>query len=326
MASTNQSPFYQRAEKNFLEAENPEDKIHFLEEMIKECPKHKSSENMLANLRTRYKKLKSQAEKSKKARKSSKIGIKKEEMQAVLIGKSNSGKSALLSILTNANPKISNNKFTTTNPIIGMMNYQGTNTQLIENPGIKSAYYDKGLTNTADTILIIITNLNQLKEIEEKISKTHGKRIIVFAKSDILTENEKRKISATLQSKKYNFVMISSLNSINGGRENNGGIDDLKNKLFQSFNKIRVYTKEPKRLRNKIPGLVRETQTKEKSKKPIILKPDSTVKEVAEKILKGLASKVKETKIWGPSSKFPGQKVGLKHKLKDLDVVEFKTR
>ncbi|GAH50019.1 unnamed protein product, partial [marine sediment metagenome] len=33
----------------------------------------------------------------------------------------------------------------------------------------------------------------------------------MFTKSDILTNTEKRKISATLQSKKYNFVIISCL-------------------------------------------------------------------------------------------------------------------
>ena len=82
-------------------------------------------------------------------------------------------------------------------------------------------------------------------------------------------------------------------------------------KIFQSFDKIRVYTKEP---------------GKEKSPKPIIMKPNSTVEDVAEKILHGFSTKVKKTKIWGPSSKFPGQQIGLKHKLKDLDIIEFKTK
>ena len=100
-----------------------------------------------------------------------------------------------------------------------------------------------------------------------------------------------------------NFVLISVKEKEN--------LEELKEKLFQSFDKIRVYTKEP---------------GKEKSPKPIIMKPDSTLKDIAEKILKGFSKKVKETRIWGPSSKFPGQKIGLKHKLKDLDVVEFKTR
>ena len=58
----------------------------------------------------------------------------------------------------------------------------------------------------------------------------------------------------------------------------------------------------------------------------MILNQDSTVKEAAEKILKGFSKQVKETRIWGPSSKFPGQIVGMNHKLKDLDTVEFRTR
>ena len=88
-------------------------------------------------------------------------------------------------------------------------------------------------------------------------------------------------------------------------------MEELKDKLFQSFGKIRIYTKEP---------------GKEKTKMAIILEPGATIKDVAEKILKGFSQKVQETKIWGPSSKFPSQKVGLQHKLKDLDVVEFKTK
>ena len=56
------------------------------------------------------------------------------------------------------------------------------------------------------------------------------------------------------------------------------------------------------------------------------MKPKSTIKDAAEKILKGFSRKVVETKIWGPSSKFGGQIVGLNHELKDMDIIEFKTR
>ncbi len=223
-------------------------------------------------------------------------------MQAVIIGETNTGKSSLISILTNSKPEIADYKFTTKIPLIGTMNFLGTNIQLIENPAIESAYYDKGLTNTTDTILIIITSLDQINKIKLLIKNSSAKQIIIFNLTN-QTKQEIRKISATLQSKKYNFVIIST--------KTQEGIEELKNKIFQSFDKIRVYTKEPR---------------KEKSSKPMILKPDATIKDVAEKILKGFSDKIKETKIWGPSSKFSGQKVGLKHKLKDLDVVEFKTR
>ena len=304
MASTNQSPFYKEAVGKFLAARTDEEKLEALEEMMRECPKHKSSEKMLANLKTRYIKLKEKIAKEKKSRKGSfKSGIKKEDMQAVIIGKTKSGKSSLLSLLTNAKPEIADYEFTTKFPVVGIMDYNAIGIQLIEVPAIESEYYDRGIVNSADTILILITELSQIQELEKVVERAPGKKIFLFNKIDLLSENEKRKISATLQSKKYNFLLIST--------EKKENINQLKEKLFQSFGKIRIYTKEP---------------GKEKSKRPIIMIPNSTVKNVAEKILKGFSSKVKETRIWGPSSKFAGQVVGLSYKLKDLDVVEFKTK
>ncbi len=305
MASTNQSPFYQKAEAKFLSAQNPEDKIKALEEMIRECPKHKSSENMLANLKTRYKKLKNQLEKSKKTGKFSKAGIKKLDMQAAIISFTGVGKSSLLSLLTNAHPKISNEKtkFTTITPELGILNYEGVQIQLVEIPAIESEYYDKGIVNTSDVSLILITELAQLDKIKKELEKSKGKQIVVFNKIDSLTEKEKRKISATLQSKKYNFVLISL--------KTKEGIEELKSKLFKSFGRIRVYTKQ--------------RGEKEKSKKPIVLNSNSLVKLVAKKVF-GNSNRIIQTKIWGPSSKFPGQLVSLNHKLKDLDTVEFKVK
>lgn len=296
-------PDYVKAEKAYYEADSLDEKITALKKMISHMPGHKGAENLRAQLRTRLKKLQEQLTKAKKSGKGTQIGIRKEDMQIVLIGKTNIGKSSILNLLSNAKPKISEIKFTTNKPIIGMMNFEGINMQLIENPATDSDYFDKGLVNSADTILIIIDKLEQILEIKKLTTKSSAKQIIVYNKIDNLSENEKRKLTSTLQSKKYSFVLISSKTKEN--------LEDLKNKIFQSFNKIRVYTKEPH---------------KEKSKRPIIMKKNSTVKDIAEKILKGFSKKVSETKIWGPSSKFSGQKVGLKHKLKDLDVVEFKTR
>jgi len=292
----NASPHFERAQTEYEQAETTEQKIRCLKKMLALSPKHKGAENLNAQLKRRLARLKYTKEKEDKSGKSSHKGIKKADMQAVIVGETNTGKSSLLLSLTNAHPKISETRFTTTKPIIGMMNYKTVSIQLIENPSIESEYYDKGLTNTADTILILVNTLEGIKEILEKIPKAKGKKIIVVNNKNNLDE---RKITATLQSKKYNFVILSK------------NLDPLKEKIFQSFDKIRVYTKEP---------------GKEKSPRPIIMKPDSTVFDVAEKILHGFSKNVKETKIWGPSSKFAGQKVGLKHKLKDLDVVEFKTR
>ena len=304
MASTNQSPFYQKAESMFLKAQTDEEKLKWLEEMIKECPKHKSAEKMLANLKTRYIKLKKGMERKRKISKGSgKKGIKKEDLQAAIVGKTNSGKSSLISALTKINPIISDVPFTTKMPMIGMMNYKNVNIQLVEVPAIESEYYDRGLVHTADLIIILVDKIEDIDEIVKKIGDFNEKILIVFNKIDILNQNEKRKLEATLKSKKLNFIMISA--------ETKENLEQLKEKIFYGFGKIRIYTKEP---------------GKPRSEKPVILEPYSTVRDIAEKIFKGFSKSIAETKIWGPSSKFPGQKVGLNHTLKDLDVVEFKTR
>ncbi len=299
----NAHPEFTAAEGEYLHAKSLEEKIEKLRKMISYAPAHKGGENLRAQLKLRLKKLLSQKEKSKKLGKSSKVGIKKEDMQAVIIGKTNSGKSSLLKSLTNAKTEITSSSFSTSEPKIGIMHYNGTNIQVIENPAIESEYYDKGITNTTDVIIILINSLNDIQDIENSLNQLDKKKLIIFNKSDLLTQDEKRKIQSTLQSKKYNFVMISTLNK--------EGIEEVKENLFMCFDKLRIYTKEP---------------GKEKSNRPIILNPGATAREVAEKILKGFSEKVKETRVWGPSSKFPGQIVGLNHKLKDLDVIEFKTR
>lgn len=301
-------PEYVSAEKDYFEADSKEQKLAALKKMISHAPKHKGGENLRQQLTTRRKKLEQEIDKAKKSGKSSRIGIKKEDMQAAIIGLSNSGKSSLLKLLTNATPKISETNFTTTMPQIGMMSYENANIQIIEVPAIDSEYFDKGISNTADTLIILIENLSDLDKINNLLPKaSKGKKIIIFNKSDLISENEKRKITATLQSKKQNFILIST------AMPEYDSIEQLKEKIFSSFDKIRVYTRDP-------------NKKEEKSKKPIILEPGSEVKDVAEKILHGFSKQVKEIRIWGPSSKFSGQKVGLKHKLKDLDIVEFKTK
>jgi len=308
MASTNQSPEYLAAEKRFLFAGTDEEKLLALEEMMRYCPKHKSGEAMRANLRTRYKKLKEKIETEQrraKANRAGKQGIKKAEMQACLIGLTQSGKSSILASLTNAKPEISPVFFTTKQPNIGMMNYEDIQIQIIDLPAIESEYFDQGIVNITDTLLIIITNPKELEQIFPFIEKAQGKKLIIFNKIDLLNQEEKRKIDATLKSKKFDYVLFSA--------ETKENFAELKKQIWLSFNKIRVYTKQPGR---------------KPDDKPIIMKQDSTIEQAAEKIFhrKIDTTFIKEAKITGPSSKFSNQKVSLAHELKDKDIVEFRTR
>jgi len=272
MASTNQSPFYQRAEAEYHKASSDLDRIACLEIMVRECPKHKSSENMLKNLTLRLKKLKTNLEKQKKSGKSSREGIKKADMQCILVGFPNTGKSTLFNRLTGDNVKTSPHKFTTSKPKLGTFKFEDAKIQIIDTPSFPN--HEKGLINNTDTLLLLIDSLDQIKKTETFLYRSKAKVILIFNKEDELRETEKRKIGATLNSKfkDYDYIMISAENSPQLK------LDELKGKIFKTFPIIRIYTKEPK---------------KDPTKTPMIMKEGSTLKDSAEKILKGMSSKIK---------------------------------
>jgi len=302
----NAHPEYLNAEQEYHKASTDEERVLALEKMVRHMPKHKSAEALRKNIRTRYKKLKQDLAKSKKFRglrkgRSPLQGIKKQDMQAVIIGLTNSGKSSILKLLTNAQPEIASYGFTTKEPTIGTLNHQKCSIQIIDLPPIASENFDKGIVNNADTLLIVIEKLHEIKSVLEHVKQNKkAKKIIVFNKIDQYDKETKRKISETLKSKHYNFVLASCRTT--------EGIEELKEKIFKSFEIIRVYTKH---------------QGKRQDDVPVILQLDSNLKDLAEKILHGFSKKVKYAKITGPSSKFLNQKIGLKHILKDKDVVEF---
>lgn len=301
--STNQSPEYFAAEKKYFAAQTPEEQISCIEEMMKNFKKHKGSENMLANLKQRLKKLTEKLEKAKSSKKSSKKGVKKEGFQVALLGLPNSGKSSLLSRLTNARPDITPHPFSTYTPVIGTMDYQGVKAQIVDLPSIGSEYFDIGIINTADLNLIVIENLSDLEKITPLLNKAYGKQLIAINKSDQLSQEQLRKLEQTVKSKKIPAILISCVTEYN--------LDQLKELILKSMNIIRVYTKEP---------------GKSHTLDPVVLPINSTVKDVAESIRKGFSSQIRESRVTGPSSKFPNQKVGLTHTLKDLDIVEFHTK
>ena len=299
---TNASPEFIAAQKKFLQAGTDEEKLLALEEMIKEMPKHKSAEALRKNLRTRHKKLKQKLIKEKQSKKGKgKKGIKKADMQACLIGLTNSGKSSILVSITNAKPEISPYQYTTKQPTIGTLNYQGMKIQIIDLPAIESELFDQGIANNTDTLLITITNLQDLQKIQQFLKNALGKQLIIFNKIDLLNKDEKRKIEATLKSKKLNFVLFSTKTKENTNL--------LEEKIWQTFNKIRVYTKK---------------HGQKADNEPVVLDRDATILHLADKIRIPIKN-IKQTTITGPSSKFPRQKIGIQHVLQDKDIVEFKT-
>ena len=147
-----------------------------------------------------------------------------------IIGMPNSGKSSLLSVLTNARPKIANYPFTTINPNLGVANYNNKEVTLADIPGlIEGAHEGIGLGDKflrhierCKNILhlIDITNEDLLenyskvrKELLKYSNKLIKKReIIVFNKIDMISDEEVNKKINTFSKKiKKKIYSISAL-------------------------------------------------------------------------------------------------------------------
>lgn len=84
-------------------------------------------------------------------------------------------------------------------------------------------------------------------------------------------------------------------------------IEELKDQIFERLELIRLYLKPQGK--------------KADLEEPMIIRKGSTVEDVAARLHRDFIRNFRHAKVWGSSVKFPGQKVGLEHVLKDKDVL-----
>lgn len=123
----------------YMEAKTPEEKLRALQEFLAAVPKHKGTENLVRWIRKRMSELREEVEERGRRKSGSRTSIfieKEGAAQIVVIGFTKTGKSALLKALTGVNTAVSDVPYTTKTPVVGMLNYEDIQFQLVEVPSI----------------------------------------------------------------------------------------------------------------------------------------------------------------------------------------------
>ena len=166
-----------------------------------------------------------------------------------LVGLPNSGKSTLLSVLTDAKPKIANYEFTTLKPNLGIVKHRDYNTFVISDiPGIiEGASKGKGLghhflrhieRNSMLVILISVESENVkktydilIKELKTYNSELmHKEKLLVISKCDLIETKDFDKIKSNFNST-FNNIDIHYISSVTMN-----GITELKDLIWKKLN------------------------------------------------------------------------------------------
>jgi ribosome-interacting GTPase 1 len=318
----NLTPQYHEAEKNFRNAKTIQEKIAWLEEMLAVMPKHKGTDHLRAELRTKIANLTNSTDKKAATAHSTTKIEKAGAAQVAVIGPPNAGKSQIVSAITNAKPTVAAYPYTTQNATPGMMLFENVQIQLVDTPPLGEQPPEWWLLNImrrADALMIVV-DLSQdalaqadalIKVLQEKnigLGKNpdlddvesvvnYKKALIVANKMDMDVDG----IGYMLLQERFNGkVPTIAVNAT-------GNLDELKKQVFILLDVIRVYTKEP--------------GTKPEMTEPIVLEKGGTVEMAAASIHKSFAQRLKYARVWG-SGKFDGIQVKRDHVLQDGDIIE----
>lgn len=320
----NLPPQYFEAEKIFRQAKNPAEKIAALEDMLAIMPKHKGTDHLRAELRGRIARLSQQLSKKSGAQRSSMAVEREGAAQVAVIGLPNCGKSQLVATITNAAVAVAEYPLTTHSATPGMMEFEDIKIQLIDTPPLAPQviqWWLPPILRRADTLLVMIDlgdePLAQLEEVNAQLEKMRivigegdagesdevvmwrQRAIIVGNKSDLDTDGKNYKVLLDKYEKLFPVAAISA-------REG-AGLEELKLKIYQSLDIIRVYTKSPGQ--------------KADLADPIVLPAGSTLQDAAASVHKDFVANLKYARIWG-SGKHDGIMAKRDHILADGDIIE----
>jgi ribosome-interacting GTPase 1 len=291
-------------------------------------PKHKASEKLQAELKTKIKETKAELEHEKHAGKKGGVSYKIPHQgagQVLLVGAPNAGKSRILTRLTRATPDVAPFPFTTREPTPGMMDWEDVRVQLIDTPPVTADYlegYLSSMVRAADGCVLVLDlgdddGLFAAEAVVEKLASVktvlvgeppadiedfsveHVKTLLAANKAEAPGAADRLEMAREMFGPRFPLIALDA--------ESGKGLEGLRDAIYRSLNVIRVYSKKP--------GKPADMQA------PFTCPAGSTVVEMAERVHRDLGEKLKSARIWG-TGVFDGQTVTRDHVLHDKDVVE----
>ncbi len=338
----NLSPEYKKAEQAFREASDDRDRLLRLRDMLRTIPKHKGTEHLQADIKSRIKQLTEELSGPRKgAARTGPVHTLRPEgaAQVALLGPPNAGKSSLHVRLTGSRADVGPYPFTTHEPMPGMLPYQDVAFQLVDLPPISEDYMEGWFVNAlqpAHAALLVADIsapecIDQLQAVHARLkekritliedwpgltgAESHAPddeldpfairlpALLVVNKVDLAPDPEEVSVLLELLDASFPAVATSTVSG--------QGLEEVGEFLFRGLEIVRVYTKTPGRP----PEMDR----------PFTVRRGATVMDVARLVHKDIAGSLKYARAWG-SGVFDGQQIGPEHRLSDADVVELHMR
>jgi small GTP-binding protein len=237
------------------------------------------------------------------------IAVRREgAAQIALVGPPNSGKSSLLQALSNVQVKTGDYAFTTTRPVPALTRIRGVLVQLVEIPGlIEGASEGRGggrallgVLRDADAMVLCHDASAPLEELdtirrELDASGIELPSILAATKADEASPSAIARLGAALP--ELELVAVSVIDE--------ASLDAFREAVWRLTGLVRIFLRD---------------------EEPVALPPPVSVHDVAHTIHHELAESCRGARVWGPSARFEGQRVGRDHVLADGDTVEIVSR
>jgi ribosome-interacting GTPase 1 len=219
------------------------------------------------------------------------------------------GKSSLLQALSEIQIKTGDYAFTTLRPVPALTRIGGVLVQLVEIPGlIEGANEDRGggrallgVLRGADAIVYCARANGDPRELVVVRSEIEAAEIdkpsfVAATRADEAQEADLARLRAALPG--MDVLPVSVIDD--------ESLEALRERIWRLTGLIRIHLR--------VNGTVDD--------EPLALTPPATVTDVADAVHHDLAAEFSGARLWGPSARFDGQRVGREQSVQDGDIVE----